>query len=210
MPFDAQFCSDPLNRNRLLPQFINVVNVTLQKDEPRSDRAIVGDCASLSKSLKSVNISTDDKMYTPGVERVNPTGHPSGERDSQQRPVSAKVDRTRLSLSSVSSCSNGEFIARARPHATAVHRTSTPEHDSSADRGSTLSWSQLRSMSREQVLRLLAEQQDEISRRETQLSSLNSGILSAQVSTTYLFISRLSRDDLYKNSRFESYLADRT
>jgi len=53
-----------------------------------------------------------------------------------------------------------------------------PEEDepsSIKEDGSTLTRCELESMSREQVLRLLARQRDEITRREAELSHLNSG-----------------------------------
>jgi len=133
---------------------------------------VVSDCTSSSKSLEN-RISDDEKTSTAGVQRVHSTCPPSGERNAQQRRVPARFDRLRLSLSSVSSCSSGEFIPPARPPA---YEPRTSENGSSANYGSALSISEIRSMSREQVLRLLSRQQDDISRQETELSNLNSGI----------------------------------
>ena len=134
---------------------------------------VVTDCTSLSKSLES-RISDEQKTSTADVQRVDGTcPPPPGERNAQQRRVAARFDRPRLSLSSVSSCSSGEFIPPAQPPA---YEPRAAENGSSADYGSAVSISEIRSMSREQVIRLLSRQQDEISRQETELSNLNSGI----------------------------------
>jgi len=144
--------------------FIYVV----QKDELRSATAVVTNCTALSKSLKHVKISVDNKT----------TGQPSSERNAQQLHVSARRERPGLSLGSVSSCScsSGEFVPPARRPLPPVYRSSSLEHDSPPDHSSVLSASQLRSMSREQVLGLLSQKQDGISRREKELSKLNAGI----------------------------------
>jgi len=152
----------------------------IQKDEQRSDRMVVTDGASLSKSLES-RISDDQKAScTAGVQRVDGTCPPPGERNAQQRRVPARFDRPRLSLSSVSSCSSGEFIPPAQPPA---YEPRAAENGSSADYGSAVSISEIRSMSREQVIRLLSRQQDELSRQERELSNLNSGIQMTQMYT---------------------------
>ena len=49
------------------------------------------------------------------------------------------------------------------------------EQSSALEHGSTLTRYKLRSMSRDEVLRLLSRQRDEISRREAELSELGSG-----------------------------------
>jgi len=146
----------------------------IQKNELQSDTAVVTDYKSVSESLKNVKISVDHETYARGVERVHTNGQPPGEWSAQQRGISARRDRPPLSQtqSSVSSCSRGEFVPPVQLPAPPVYEPSTSEHD----HDSTLSRAELQSMSREQVLRLLSQQQDEISCQETELSNVNSGI----------------------------------
>ena len=122
-----------------------------------------------------MKISVDHKTFTPGEERVLANGHrPPSERIA--RGVTTGREQSRLSPSSFS---NGDFVPPAKPPRVGllhVHERSSLQHDSSADLGVTLSACELQSMSREQVLRLLSRQQNEISRRETELSTINAGI----------------------------------
>jgi len=69
---------------------------------------------------------------------------------------------------------SGEFIPPVQQQsASETHGLDDKAY--AVERRYTVSASELRCMSREQVLCLLARQQDEISRREEQLSNVNSG-----------------------------------
>jgi len=140
----------------------------VQKDELGSDDTC------LSKSLNNVKVPVcvDHKVYTPGMEQVFSSGQPPGEWDVQQE-VLATVGRPRLS-----SVYSGEFLppAEQSPPRVDPHEQSAEKHDSLAVHVSALSHSQLQSLSEEQVLRMLSQQQDDICHRESELSNLNSGI----------------------------------
>lgn len=125
----------------------------------------------MPETLKNARISSDQKTHTPDFQRVGAISQSTEEWNAQKQEVPAELDGPRLSVSSVSSCSSGEFI----PHLPA-HLPLGCEQSSDDIHSSTLLRSQLRCVSREQVLQLLSQQQDEISRRETELLNLNSGI----------------------------------
>ena len=148
-----------------------------QKDELPSDTADAAGVASITKSLDSVLVErrTITANYT---ERVDATDQPRVRRNGQQRSdVSTRLARPQLSPSSASSCSSGEFIPSVRPAVlrVAAEQSSALEQDSLIEHGSTLTRYKLRSISRDEVLRLLSRQRDEISRREAELSELSSG-----------------------------------
>ena len=160
-----------------------IVHNVVQKDDLRLNSAVVTNTTSLSESIKNAAVSVDHETYTADREQDHATGRPPGEWNTQQRVVSSRLDRPRLSPNSVGSCSSGDFIQPAQHLAPPVYKAPTSEQDSLADHGWTLSRSELQSMSREQVLRLLSQQQDQLSRRQTELLNLNSGILLTQLLT---------------------------
>ena len=144
-------------------------------DELQSDRADVTGVTSMSKSLP--NVSIDRRMATSNTAGcVHATDQRRG-RNGQQRGVSARLARPQLSLSSASSCSSGEFIPRVHPPVPHVPERPASKQDSDSwVEHSTLTRHKLQSMSREQLLRLLSRQRDEISLRESELSDLSSGM----------------------------------
>ena len=122
----------------------------------RSERSDVTSAGPMTASVQSVHSIADRTRC--GQNRQQRTGVPT-----------RLARRSRLSPSSASSCSSGEFIPHLRH--SVPERSAVPEQDDSL----AVTRCKLRSMSRDQVLRLLFKQRDEVARRETELSNLSSG-----------------------------------